>query len=675
MKYDSLKKGSQKTLKIKRLSGGLELSSSADNINDNQLSSCKNVWYRNGSLQTRPGLSCDENKVMGIIIDGESKNKYKLHNAGLYLDGEYKRIATAEAVVDDYLYNCNVFLVGESGDYRNIGSLKFFRVTSEIFYKPINILFYNGKPQNGGGIFAMATTQRDDDTTDRHYVFFEISEDLTEWNRVVSFYVPTLYINGRGNKYEIAKDNNKISVASPQILESPNMLEGRFNSYFTSDGYSNSFRLPFANLASESVICRIYYNLVSFIEWRINGNLVSDTQTFFNQNITMEVDREKGTVYFTNDSGDYAIPAMSMYNENNIKITATKEIEKSVAKIIHSTCALKHQSRIMISGGESGNEIFVADYNNPLYFPQNSSVKVGDANSEVKSLSMQDGKIVALKQDGVYTVNFKAGKRINDISLLADNDKIFYDNDDFECKEVSKSVGCKGKEFTAVVNNSTVFLGSDRKIYALTSLNGDGLKCISKQLGETEELKYADFAFGGNNKYIIFKDNKALIAVADNLSEICWYYWEFPQSFKIFGGFWCDDMPMFLCACNNTEYSFIARLDDAKDNYLEYDTIGNIVKKQSLIESAVVTKHFGISAKKRKFESIYIALASKGNVSISVNGKQIADINLRLSDKEYQKNQYKSVKLLPYLSDKSSLYITLESKNGISVGDVEINYI
>lgn len=675
MKYDSLKKGSQKTLKIKRLSGGLELSSSADNINDNQLSGCKNVWYRNGSLQTRPGLSCDEKKVMETLIDGAAENEYKLHNAGLYLDGEYKRIATAEAVVDDYVYNCNVFLVGESGDYRSIGSLMFFRVTSEIFYKPINILFYNGKPQNGGGIFAMATTQRDDDITDRHYVFYEISEDLTEWNRVVSFYVPTLYINGRGNKYEIAKDNNQISVASPQILESPNMLDGRFHSYFTSDGYSNSFRLPFANLASESVICRIYYNLVSYVEWRINGNVISDTQTFFNQNITMEVDREKGTVYFTNNSGDYAIPAMSMYNENNIKITATKEIEKSVAKIIHSTCALKHQSRIMISGGESGNEIFVADYNNPLYFPQNSSVKVGDANSEVKSLSMQDGKIVALKQDGVYTVNFKAGKRINDISLLADNDKIFYDNDNFECREVSKSVGCKSKEFTATVNNSTIFLGTDRQIYALTSLNGDGLKCISRQLGETEDLKYADFAFGGSNKYIIFKDNKALVAVADNLSEICWYFWEFPQSFKIFGGFWCDDTPMLLCSCNNTEYSFIARLDDAKDNYLEYDTMGNVVKKQSLIESAVVTKHFGISANKRKFESIYIALASKGNITISVNGKQIADINLRLSDKEYQKNQYKSVKLLPYLSDKSSLYITLESKNGISVGDVEINYI
>ncbi len=676
MKYDYLKKSTVKSLRVERLDGGLNNSYDLKAIEDNQLSECKNVWFQKGALQTRMGLSCNPKKAIETEILGYSgENQYKIQNSGFYLNGEYKRIATAESFTDDYLYLCNVFLVGEKGNYEPIGKMSFFRTASEVFYVPINYLFYTGKPQTGGGIFAMVTVQNDYANHEKYYRFYEISADFTEWNRIYSFYIPTLYINGRGNRYEEARSNNKIANMSPKILESQNMLDGRFHAYFTSDGYSNSFRLPFTNLASDSITCRIYYTLVDYVEWQIKSDSMIDTKDFYGEKVKMEVDREKGTVYFSTENGKFAIPLMDMYNENNIKITATKEIENGMSKIIHSTCVLNHKSRIIVSGGENGNEIYATSYENPLYFPQSSVITVGSSDSLVTSLSAQDNKIIALKQNAVYALSLKEGNLINKISLLADNDKLFCEADSFSCYEISKQLGCENPDCTVVLNNNTIFMASDGQIYSLTSVNGDKITCISKCLGENfENFKYADFAFGGNNKYIIFKQNRAFIADMKSAEKPCWYYWDFSNDFKISGGFFYENTLYFLCAGKNSVLSYVASLDGDKDTFLDYDDYGNIVKNDKGFKSEIITKHFTLSRFK-KYESVYLSVASKGVISIFVNDKLIADVDLRLRDKEFQNLDYKSVKLMPYISCGSPLYVKLTSNNGIAVGNIEINYV
>ena len=678
MKYDSLKRKSVKTFKVSKFDGGLNSTFSPMNIEDDQLSDCKNMWFKGGRLQTRPGLECSVSTAIQTPVLGSlGLNEYKIHNAKIDFKGEYNRIVTAEVLTDDYAYYINVFLVSESGHFKSIGKMSFFRTTSEIFYMPINVLFYTGKPQNGGGIFAMVTVQNSYYEDERYYNLFEISKDLTEWNRVYDFYIPTLYINGRGNKYQIAKSGNQVTTATPKILESPNMLNGRFHSYFTSDGYSNSFRLPFTDLSSDSIICRVYYTLRDYVEWQISGTSIVNTQKFFGQNVTMEVDREKGTVYFTSESGDYAIPAMDMYHENNIKITATKEIEKGIGKVLYSTCSLSYQSRIIVAGGENGNDVFVADYDTPLYFPQNSSVKVGSGDSEIVDLVQQNGKIVALKKDGIYTLTLKKGDKINDISLLADNDKYFTECDSFTCEEITKQIGCRGRNCTAVLNNSIIFLGGDSQIYALTSLSGKKIISLSQHFGkEFSDFKYADFGFSGNNHYMIFKNNKAFVGEVISPENIKWYYWEFPESFKISGGFWAQNKFSFLCTNKNTYISYIATLAGDSDNSIEYNDDGIITKYNESIQSYITTKHFDFSSfsSKKNIESIFLSIASKGNVSISVNGKEIADVNFRLTNEEYDKCEYKSVKLMPHLNNINTVYITLSSKNGMSVGELEIIY-
>jgi hypothetical protein len=678
MKYDSLKKGHTKTLRVSSLSGGINKQDPPLYINDNQLSDCKNVWLQNGNLQTRKGISCDGSKSLITPIGGYyGENQYKIHNTAICVEGENMRIATAEVCSDDYLYICNVFLISERGDYRAIGKLSFFRTTSDIFYTPINIVFYTGKPQQGGGIFAMVTLQNGYYDDDRYYNFFEISEDFTEWNKIYNFYIPTLYINGRGNKYSIAKANNTACLLSPKILESPNMLNGRFHSYFTSDGYSNSFRLPFANLSSENIVCRIYYTLVDFVEWQVGAQTIADKKSFFGKEVTMEADREKGIVYFIAEGNDYAIPVMDMYHENNIKITATKEIEKGREMVIHSTCTCEYKSRIIVSGGQNGNMAFVTDYQNPLYFPQNSSVEIGFGDSEVVDLAIKDRKIIALKEDSIYSLSLKEGSKINEISLLADNDKLFNESDTFTCDIITNQVGCKYKECTAVLKDKIIFFANDRKVYVINNLNAEGIICVSDILGNAfNDFRYADFAFCGNDKYLIFENNKAFVADFSDGKNAKWHYWEFSDDFKVSGGFAFENTFYFLCAGKNSLLSYIASLNGEKDEFLELGDEGEILKFQKPIKSSITTKHFDFSciSSLKNIESIYIAIACKSNVNISVNGTEIADLNLRLTDDEYDKKDYKSVKLKPYLNNKNSIYLTLSSNGEMSIGELEIIY-
>lgn len=678
MKYDSLRKSHTKTLRVKSLDGGINKQEPPLYINDNQLSDCKNVWFQNGNLQTRKGLSCDSEKTLITPIGGYyGENQYKIHKTSICIEGENLLIATAESCTDDYMYSCNVFLISERGDYRAIGKLSFFRTTSEIFYTPINIVFYSGKAQSGGGIFAMVTLQNSYYEEDRYYNLYEISEDFTEWNKVYDFYIPTLYINGRGNKYSLAKANNTACLLSPQILESPNMLNGRFHSYFTSDGYSNSFRLPFSNLSSENIVCRIYYTLVDYVEWQVGPQTIADKKSFFGKEVTMEADREKGTVYFIADGNDYAIPVMDMYHENNIKITATKEIEKGRESIIHSTCTCEYKSRIMVAGGERGNQVFVTDYENPLYFPQNSSAEIGFGDSKVVDLVIKDQKIIALKEDSIYSLSFKEGNRINEISLLADNDKRFRESDTFTCNIITNQIGCKYRECTVVLKDKIVFFANDRKIYIINSFDAGDIICISEVLGKDfNDFRYADFAFGSNDKYIIFENNKAFVADFSQDSNIRWYYWEFPEDFKISGGFAFENTFSFLCAGKNSLLSYIASLNGEKDEYLELGDEGEIFKFKKPVNNSITTKHFDFSAfsSRKNIESVYISIASKENVIISINGKEIAHLNLRLSDEEYDNKDYKSVKLNPYMNNKNSVYITLSANAEMSIGELEIIY-
>ena len=55
MGFPLINKQAPRQVNIPDLSGGINLRDAMYSINDNQLTDCKNVWFKDGTLKTRPG--------------------------------------------------------------------------------------------------------------------------------------------------------------------------------------------------------------------------------------------------------------------------------------------------------------------------------------------------------------------------------------------------------------------------------------------------------------------------------------------------------------------------------------------------------------------------------------------------------------------------------------------
>ena len=59
MKYPSISKQPMRSISIPELSGGINLRDGISAVNDNQLTDCKNIWFKDAILKTRPGTVRD----------------------------------------------------------------------------------------------------------------------------------------------------------------------------------------------------------------------------------------------------------------------------------------------------------------------------------------------------------------------------------------------------------------------------------------------------------------------------------------------------------------------------------------------------------------------------------------------------------------------------------------
>ncbi len=678
MKYSSLNAQGVKSFKTGPLDGGLDTENSPDLIADNKITSGCNVWYKDSYLKSRPGFKNNlDQAVTTEIYSGSGKLEYNVTDTSVNLDGEYFRIATSEVFTGLDAYYVNTYLIDQSGNIIPMGEISFNRASSTSFYIPSHINFFNGKPQNGGGIFAIISLYDRYDWSKKSYRIYEVNADYTEWERVDKFYIPTVLINGRGNKYQTAKAEKGFSTDAPLTLESQNMLDGRFYAYYTSDGYSHSFRLPFNSLAYETVSCKIYYTISDYIEWVIPPNNIRDIQKFYNQEVSAFVDRDTGILYFTGESGDFPIPIMELCSENNIKITATKDIEGGIASIANSSCVTRFNSKLLVAGGEGGNTIYAADYDNPLYFPKNTSIDIGESGSPVICMSVQNDKIVAFKEHEIHLLSFKEGDIINGITLLKDNGKVFKKPDSFESQEISKKIGCANKKTVAICGGKSIWLADDGRIYKFDVAGKKITELCNPRLLGLHRDEYIDAtAIGNDEYYIISIDGKMLVICIQDQKKIKSFFWNTPIGLNIESGFYHSGKFMFLCCNDDTKIAYISTLEGNTDNVIYLGEERTIMQKSVPINSKFTTKHYCFEDQNsfKNVEGIYFTLSAKGKVKISVNDRYKTVVDFGFLNEDYDKCEYKSVRLSPHLYNVNGVSVSFESDKEFSIGELEMRY-
>lgn len=679
MKFSSLQHTSVKTFTVRNFDGGTDLSCIPSNIPDSSLSKSLNMWHKDGLLKTRPGLEASQENIIKSESGSYSETlSYTVADGGFYIGGEYKKIAVEEYCESDSHYFCRIFFIGTDGNSQSAGYFVFNRISNEDFYQPVNILFYSAKSVSGAGVFALAAAENKYNPGQKSYRVYELDESLASWTEHTDFYTPVVYINGRGTRYEEARDTGLAYTGQPKILEAQNLLTNSFKAYFTSDGHSSAFRLPFSGLNDDSVICRVYVGPSAYAEWTVLPGQASAETMFYTAQITLNVDREKGIIYFTDDSGDYPLPMISTYHENNVRVTAGKDVEGGIGRAASCTCCAAYGSKIVFSGGNDKAAVFSVPVSNPLYFSLGSAFSAGGPDKGVNALLSYGGGVLAFKDDEIYDISLKEGGALNSTSLLADDGSVFYEGDSFSAKRISAAVGCTNRHTALLCGKQPVWLGNDGRIYSLNLSSGE-IKALSSEInryfdGSGDFLPENAYAAVFERRYILMSGGKSVIidygsGKAENAAA---YPWDF-GGISLAGAVSGSGKLRFICVGSDGLTLYSAGLSSEGDTDI-CSADGESVTEKKAFSNFIATKCFNLGSMTRKklIQSVFLSVRLSGELTISVNGGLPAVFAKDMP--EYGCGQLKNVKLIPRLGGVNQLWLTLSSDNGFALCELTVYY-
>ncbi len=670
MRFPEFKQGNTKTFHLSAPLGGIDMSENLHKSQTAGLADCQNVWLQNSCLKTRPALITDVGKVLNHSSYGGGEDfSYRACDLDFYVADSLKQTVLEEIDYDETVYICLTHFLNADGSTWKTARILFQRLNDSTFYKPYNLIFFKGAPIEGCGIYAIAYLANYENPEETASNVYELSGDYSSWEISNDMYVPTVYINGRGNKYEYVVATGQVYSGEPTRLEKLNILNSKFLAYYSTDGYSSSFRLPYANLDNNEVTGRLYYSISSYVEWVIPKGSSSTTAYVYNVEVTMSVNRTKGIVKFTVPAGDYEVPLIDDRNENNLRFSAHKSCSWDIDDLAACEHYMAVGKKILLAGG---NTVFEADYNNPLYFPAESVMTVGESDKAITALATIGEKTVAFKERQIYILSLSLGKALNSISLLAENDAIFYVNDKLTAKCISKKTGCSNKKSVISENNRLFWRGVDGKFYSLnTSLD---LHCVSENIEEfiKERFDSQETALGFRLRdYLVFIMGSYALALKYTVShtDTDWFYWQLPENVEYAAVLDRLQEPIIICFNSSPKICFSAIFLEGEDSILS----GNMYSPSITalpVSSVIKTKELSLGCDNALKNINAVSLRLKGEeATVKINGISVAEIRNRQNPQSFN-----PIKITTGLCGVDTVQIYLESSKPVTLGSIDIKY-
>ena len=274
MRYPTMGKNPRNAVSVPALSGGVNLADALNLVDDNQMTDCKNVWYKDGFLQTRPGIQKTNQDLTQIVSNSKTLIPQYIKNSVYIDDVEYKG-----------MYVISDEKIGDTDELQSVVTIDFFAVKSAVdensttsvsnkrfviketdFFSEgtmnftfNGLAFYNAKPtikatsstgvvDTGKGLYAYASFLGD-------YVFlFELierkypdntTEELFGFLNSNELYAPYVYINGKSEEFYMLSASVQNAYAPSTDFEGHSAISNAYACYcFTTDARGNSFVLP-----------------------------------------------------------------------------------------------------------------------------------------------------------------------------------------------------------------------------------------------------------------------------------------------------------------------------------------------------------------------------------------------------------------------------------------------
>ena len=534
-----------------------------------------NFLFKNGEIFSRKGMITDETRKM-FQFDGRAYATVISTDTYIFYEGKRANVVIVREWEDiEDIYKVYRFkLVFADGKSKDIGSIDFSGFSPGTSAEPTSYVIYSGKSVRGGGLFFIVNKHYQKTNTNVVGIY-EISSDFSQWIPLENkdMYAPTIFFNGQGESNYIALFNDpNLKLPTPQFLESKNLLTGAFKSYFTTDGYSFAFSLPYDNLTGEVITCGYNLNEETYLEWSIKEghSISSEIMLIEGEEVVLRCDRAKGRMVFTKPSGElFHLPKFSMIN--NLWFKAYKSNENDALKVasmsvIQTFPGKSNYSAMNVVGGSrlSPSEILWFDSNNPLYFPDSCRTNLGDIKEKILALSIIKGNLLAFSETKLYKGKFVSTDGYNLKGILAgvkgsgnikDSSVTFDLIGELPDTPVVKTI--------KQINGKIFFGGKNGGVYCFGE-GGNSFTQISPK-GSFENIK---FAVSDTENYMLFtEDSCFVLADTQNLKKSLWYEQKYPV--KILGGANVDSSAICFASPSGEYAPFLYNfsLNDEKDAF------------------------------------------------------------------------------------------------------------
>lgn len=663
MRYPAMGKSPSRAVSVPALSGGVNLNDALNLVDDNQMTECKNVWYKDGLLQTRPALGASKvlfqkNKV------GENVKSYFV-DIEQFIDGEKCNLIVIKEDTGNSNGVLTVCLYSNKEGAKNPVIITEFNDGDF----PVNEVFYGGKKTIGEGIY-MLTTEKDGlndlyemvTATDGTKTFQKLTAD--------NLYSPTIYINGKGDSYSNLPASTETSYAPASFFEGHSALSQSWSKYyFTSDGVSTGYTLPIENLKDVAIKIEIYdpeyAKKYTFNILNLSGNSIQDFQSGEDKNVIATTNpvwnqiilRRKNEHYVAGGDSPTHFPISSALNGNTNNIQIQIKFPRTKTNLSGmrfgtwfggAADGISGGTRFFVAGSkENPNLLMWSDLNNPTYFSENNEAAIGEETQSITALKKQSNMLVIFKEHELfysvysegssYTAEDVVAGRVIDVSTASAT---------FPMITIHSEIGCDLPESIQLCGDRLVWACKDRHVYMLKNANQYSTANVApisasvdrrlRSLDEEDYSRVKSYTYQGhyvlvigktayvlNYDYYYFANLPAYSDSKKTQRKLIWYVWEFPPTVSYYDSTFIStvDVCSFLEVNAKSTQIEVPIIYVAKSLLADgsYDIYSSYV-----IESVFQTKLFDFGAMDRfkKIEQLYMGF---GNTSGEVLLEYVTD--------------------------------------------------
>ncbi len=652
MRYTAMGRSPRNDVSVPALSGGVNLGDALNLVDDNQLTDCKNVWYKDGILQTRPGIrhlkAFDEEEtllneelevystdVVGFL-DGIKYSVVikKKKETSLLIDGTYETVITYAEII----------VLGENG--------KEFSVAFESFVEDSSLVFW-GKPvlDDGIGLFILQTYKPFDLRLSQLIEVCKIGNSYScQTFTPFDYYSPHILINGKGDSYSSLPTDTTTNYAPASMFEGHSLFYEAIEKYcFVTDGKSTTFTIP----------TDLYMSMVRVSYIDPNTGKEHSTNWLNKVDETGEVSESLGTTGYTvktngksnvfeiKKSDNAALPSSLGKIANNLtfsvqyhyyptvnqgdsnyeKQSSWIKQNRSESNFVGMDCAcwfggsasgIGGGTRLFLTGGEENKSLLLwSDLNNPTYFPENNYAYIGSSSQRITALAKQDDMLVIFKENEIFYTTYVEGAtytaedvisgKVIDVTTLSAT---------FPIIQIHSEIGCDLPSSIQLCGNRLVWACKDGHVYSLKSANQYSTANVAKLSALIDKRISAvtseDFnnAFSGiyNGHYLLMLGKHVFVLDFDHYyfnslpsysdtqkaqRKLVWYYWEFPiMQDSIFIKFFSNNNHCYIF---NVSTFYIATGAPQTAQYNMFELVEERLEDDCLKQTSVINSGDGVS--------------------------------------------------------------------------------